>query len=463
MFSRKLFGVSRAFSCLCGGVTLLCLFLAAGSPAQAQVSLAWATRYGAPNLTAEPVASAADAEGNTYVTGTVIVPSGDSFHEENLTIKYDVNGNIVWKNWLGSAAHPAQASALALDSSANVYVLAAVGETVSSGTSISNSAFATIKYNSSGVREWVDYFSPPSGGSNFPAKLAVTPAGNVYITGSTAPAGNSGSQALTAKYDTSGAELWSRHAPIPLAGGNLPTALGLDAAENVYVGVLSTHVNPTVYKYDSAGNLLASIVVKAVDNFAVFYVDPSGDMYTAGCSAPGPVALKLDTNGNELWTHPFTPSRCFSAIQLDSQKNVVLAQTLGSAETPNDISVVKLDPNGFLLWENRFNGSPNSAGHDNTQGLAIDSADNIYLTGFTQTNPGTNGNELGDLIAFKYSPTGQQLWSQRFADASPSAASPAATTLAPGNVLVISSFSLRSTLSLNETDWITLAFTQTTP
>lgn len=463
MFSAKSLRVTRNLSYLCSSVTLLWLLLAVGSPAQAQVSLAWATRYGAPNFDAVPVASASDAEGNIYVTGYVYIDSGNPSHVENLTIKYDAHGNILWKFWLGSSAHPAAGIALALDSSANVYVLAAIGETAGSQNDMSNSEFATIKYTSSGVREWVNYFSPPSGGMNFPAKLAVTPAGNVYITGSTAPAGNSGSQALTVKYDTSGAVLWSRHAPLPLDGRNQPTALGLDAAENVYVGVQSSHVNPTVYKYDSAGNLLASIVVKAVDNFDVFYVDPSGDMYTAGCSAPGPVALKLDTNGNELWTHPFTPSRCFSAIQLDSQGNVVLAQTIGSAETPTDISVVKLDPNGFLLWENRFNGSPHSAGHDDAQGLAIDSADNIYLTGFTQTNPGTNGNEEGDLIAFKYSPAGQQLWSQRYADGSPSDVFPTATTLAPGNVLVISSFSLRSTISLDETDWITLAFTQTTP
>jgi hypothetical protein len=442
---------------------LLCALLTSAPSAHSQVSVAWTTRFGAPGLVATPVAVVSDSLGNVYATGTVTILSGSGAHLENLTIKYDSRGNIVWKFWLGDSTHQAQGQAIGLDDTGNVYVLAAASTTASSQATISNSEFATIKYTPAGVREWIEYFPPAPGGNNFPTHMAVAPGGDVYVTGTSSfgPSGNP-SQVLTVNYRTTGAMLWSSRAPIPADGTNTPAALGLDAAENVYLGVTSSHFYPTVYKYDASGNLLGSFVVKQIDGFNAFHVDSAGNIYTAGCTAPGPAAVKLDPNGNELWTHAFTPSRCFSSLQLDPQGNVVLAQTLlhGSGGTTSDISVVKLDPSGAQLWQASFNGS-NGAGRDFAQGLAIDTADNIYLTGFTQTNPGSNGSEQGDVIAFKYSPSGQQLWSQRFADGSPSALFPQATTLASGNSLIVSATSIKGTQAQTESDWLTLAFSQT--
>src|SRR5215475_5951419 len=71
-------------------LSLLCSFLGAALPAHAQVSLAWATRFGSPNLVASPVAMTSDSLGNIYATGNVSIISGSpaTVYVENLTIKY---------------------------------------------------------------------------------------------------------------------------------------------------------------------------------------------------------------------------------------------------------------------------------------------------------------------------------------------------------------------------------------
>ncbi len=71
------------------------------------------------------------------------------------------------------------ATAIALDGSGNVYV---TGWSYGSGTSAD---YATVKYNASGVEQWVARYDGPANSSDEASAIAVDGAGNVCVTGTT--------------------------------------------------------------------------------------------------------------------------------------------------------------------------------------------------------------------------------------------------------------------------------------
>ena len=66
--------------------------------------------------------------------------------------------------------------------------------------------FRTIKYNNQGSPQWLNLYTSPIPSDNIPTAMTVDASDNVYVTGESGPAGYSDFQ--TIKYSSAGAQLW---------------------------------------------------------------------------------------------------------------------------------------------------------------------------------------------------------------------------------------------------------------
>src|SRR5258706_5582992 len=210
---------------------LLSFILVTSSRAQSEVYTKWTARFDAAHAFDQPFAMAVDGKGNTFVTGqTCVANPCSTVNQESLTIAYDSKGNVKWRAFLGQAAIGLD---IAVDSGGNVYVLSALG-----------SEMATAKYSPTGVRQWVNFINStstlpgPTSTSYQPVKLAVSPAGNVYVATTKViqvPSGGVASptstiNTVTIKYDTSGKQVWTKEAPPTPNQYNSALSVRLDTA-----------------------------------------------------------------------------------------------------------------------------------------------------------------------------------------------------------------------------------------
>ncbi len=324
----------------------------------------WVARYNGPaNSADQPAALAIDASGNVYVTG-ISVGSGTAY--DYATVKYDASGTPKWVARYdgGPGCSYDDAEAIALDASGNVYV---TGWSVGSGT---YDDYATVKYNASGVQQWVARYNGPGNSSDWATAIAVDASGNVYVTGSSVGSGTAKDYA-TVKYDASGTQQWVARYNGPGNSDDQPIALALDASGNVYVtggsGGSGTGEDYATVKYDASG----------------------AQQWVAQYSGPG--------NSSDYAT----------GIAIDASGNVyVTGESVGSG-TSLDYATVKYDPSGAQQWVARYNGPVNS--FDWATAIAVDASGNVYVTG-SSAGPGHGS----DYATVKYGPSGVQQWAARY-------------------------------------------------
>ena len=136
-----------------------------------------------------------DDSGNVFVTGESTDVNGST--PDYATIKYNSLGVEQWvSRYTGIQSNSGDvANSLAIDNLGNVYVTGTSGSF--SGT---KADYATVKYNSLGVQQWAErYNGPPGNGSDKAKSILLDNLGNVYVTGSSDGSGTSGDFA-TIKY-----------------------------------------------------------------------------------------------------------------------------------------------------------------------------------------------------------------------------------------------------------------------
>jgi hypothetical protein len=371
---------------------------------------AWVARYNGPvNYDDKANAIAVDDYGNVYVTGE---SKGSGSYQDYATIKYDANGNQLWvARYNGPGNRYDRAFAIAVDDNGNVYV---TGESKGSGSGYD---YATIKYNSAGVQQWVARYNGPKNSDDRAHAIGVDGSGNVYVTGESYGNGTYLDYA-TIKYNASGNQVWVKRYNGPVNYHDAAYAIALDINGNVYVTGESkgngTCLDYATIKYDINGN---QIWVKRYNNTAnsddsaySIALDGSGNVFVTGKSMTNAgyydyATLKYDNNGNQQWVILYNGTGngddIAHAIAVDSSGNAYLTGESKGSGSGYDYATIKCDPNGNILWITRYNGPANS--DDIARAIAVDSSGNVYVTGGSINCP-------SDYATIKYDINGNQAW-----------------------------------------------------
>jgi uncharacterized delta-60 repeat protein len=212
----------------------------------------WTLSYnGSGNGYDAALALTVDASGNVYVTGLSTAQNGMG---DCVTIKYDTDGNQQWlKTYDGPANGNDYGNAIAVDGSGNVYV------TGSSTGSTTNGDYLTIKYDSTGQQQWAPTYSSPGSNLDEGRSVGLDGSGNVYVTGVLAYSeGKSATDDWgTIKYDSSGVEQWVRVYNGPANIADEAFSMAVDVNGNSYVvgygHGLTSGSDLTSIKYDTDG------------------------------------------------------------------------------------------------------------------------------------------------------------------------------------------------------------------
>ena len=111
--------------------------------------------------------------------------------------------------------------------------------------------------------------------------------------------------------------------------------------------------------------------------------------------------FQLTTNGAVGWAsyYPQAPPAVSAAtsIAVDSANNSYVTGYSPNTNGTNDIVTIKYDPNGNMIWLQRYT-SP-GGGNASGNAIAVDNNGNVYVTGYDTTAAG--GTEI---VTIKYSP-----------------------------------------------------------
>lgn len=117
--------------------------------------------------------------------------------------------------------------------------------------------------------------------------------------------------------------------------------------------------------------------------------------------------IKYDVDGNILWQNYFNGvsngKDYATSVKTDGSGNVYVIGTTYNTVSNYDYVFIKYDASGGLVWQKIFNGTGNSI--DIPTALILDNNNDIYVTGAS-----IGVSSLSDYATIKYSGSGTQLW-----------------------------------------------------
>lgn len=299
------------------------------------------------------VGIAVDSNGVIYTAGR----TEDATYSVNLFLaKYDNAGTVQWQK----KETTAQVEALncSINGTTEVYV---GGNYTVSG---SRRDLVTIKFNDSGTLQWQRRLGTDGYKFQGAVGTCVDSAGNIIITSSVTNDAVYEGKGFIAKYNSSGTLQWQR-----------------DIANGVDVYYLSP-------ARDSSDNVYAP----------GYFTADSSNYTNYQC-----LLVKYNSSGTLQWQRELGNASADQGIYstvVDSAGDVYAVATSNHNRTYYSIRVVKYNSSGTLQWQRElYSGSVNL----NALEIAIDSSDNIYLSGYDNSTPSF-------IILAKYNSSGTIQW-----------------------------------------------------
>jgi hypothetical protein len=448
---------------------LVLIFTAWSLPALADmiVDTAWVRRYnGSGDSTDEACAIAVDDSGSVYVTGTSI--GWGNFPQDYITVKYYPNGDTAWVRRFDGFSHQDIASAIVVDSYRNVYV---TGESQGhwKGSSMD---YATIKYTPDGQTVWVKRYSGPVDSWDRATAIAVDSSGNVYVTGFSSQSSGwpLNKDYATIKYYPNGDTAWVRRYNGPGNQDDCASAIAVDDSGNVYVTGNSAQNNSPPYnmdittiKYTSNGYeqwIQRYDGLYNLDDFATdLVVDRWDNIYVSGYSGErgsgGYCIIKYSPNGGIEWVstfgNPWDETNAV-ALALDHQRYLCFTGWYYSGSYQQcDYMTKKYHFIGNEIWSREYNGPANYL--DRATDIAVDDSSNVYVTGWSY---GINTEK--DYATVKYGPDGNRCWVIRYNGMDDSTDVPVAIAVDDFGSIVVTGYSYTNG---SDFDYTTIKYVET--
>lgn len=350
----------------------------------------WVARYSGPVKSGNDAANAivTDDSGYVYVAGYVTSIGGDP---DFITLKYSPDGALLWARTYDNGAEDI-ARAVAVDTGGNVYVAGSSG----GGSGLD---YAVVKYRRDGSPGWaaVSRYNGPGNGEDVPVAIAVADSQVVVVTGWSKGA-SSGLDYATVKFDSSGVQQWvSRYEG---AGEDKPRAL---AVRLVGGGIRDIYVTGS-----TVDTLLDYLTIKVnglngVQHWAAKYNGPAngndvaraiavrttaGVFVTGGSDGMGSFkdvfTIRYDTAGVVEWTARYNGTANQEdeglALALQSSSRVYVAgRSVQPGAYSDFLTLYYNQSSGAEQWASTFNGAAN----DIDAAVAVTGGGSPYVCGRT--------------------------------------------------------------------------------
>jgi hypothetical protein len=264
-------------------VSFIIFLLVFASLLYSQVDTSWVRRYNGPGNEQDDATSlAVDHLGNVYVTGR---SKGINNYYDYATVKYNSQGIQEWvARYNGPANYYDEAYSLAVDNQGNILV------TGYSNGGESGADWLTIKYNTQGIQEWV--VRSDISNSDYAYDITVDNYGNCYVTGYSWNQPGTGANYTTIKYHANGEEIWRAHYNGSANNTDEACKVAVDGMGNVYVTGssygLGTNFDYATIKYVQAPAVEECLVLKSSHGMTKIYPNPT----TSDIIVRGPLAVE---------------------------------------------------------------------------------------------------------------------------------------------------------------------------